>query len=74
MVAVYAPRKDTIKGLAKVFLELQKRSPIAIDDSESIAALCNLFELNFGKDSVLVKAYQSRVFIHDGNIPDSIRG
>lgn len=74
MVAVYAPRKDTIKGLAKVFMELQKAAPISIDDSESIAALCNLFEMNFGKNSVLVKAYQSRIFIHDGNIPDGIRG
>lgn len=73
MVAVYVPRKDTIKGLAQVFMELQEKSPIPIDDDESITKLYKLFELNFGKNSVLVRAYQRGIFIHDGDIPDSIR-
>ncbi|KRL49316.1 hypothetical protein FD37_GL000917 [Levilactobacillus spicheri DSM 15429] len=74
MVAVYVPRKDTIKGLAQVFMELQEKSPILIDGNESVVALCKLFELNFGEDSVLVRAYRNGIFVHDGDIPDGIRG
>lgn len=76
MVAVYAPRKDSINGLSRVFVELENKFSEHTDHTalnKQVSALCNLFALNFGEDSILVNAYRSGVFVHDGDVPDGIR-
>lgn len=73
MVAVYAPRKDSINGLSKVFIKLKNKLSEHNEMKQSISALCNLFALNFGKNSVLVNSYLSGIFVHDGDVPDGIR-
>lgn len=73
MVAVYAPRKDSINGLSKVFVELKNKFSEHNEMNKAISVLCNLFALNFGENSILVNAYRSGVFVHDGDVPDGIR-
>lgn len=73
MVAVYAPRKDSINGLSKVFVQLKNKFSERNEMNKSISALCHLFALNFGENSILVKSYRSGVFVHDGDVPDGIR-
>ncbi|WP_137598097.1 DEAD/DEAH box helicase [Paucilactobacillus kaifaensis] len=76
MVAVFSPRKDTLSAIATVFTKYTKindefRSSLMLDSDTG--AIVNLFRYNFGEESKLVKAFQVGVFIHDGEVPNSIR-
>ncbi|MFD1464781.1 DEAD/DEAH box helicase [Lapidilactobacillus mulanensis] len=80
MVAVYSPRKDSIRNLAKCFLELTNvRNSFSNQlrnndyDYRSTNSLATLFSKNFGDKSVLVRSFYKGIFIHDAEIPSGIR-
>ncbi|KID44784.1 DEAD-DEAH box helicase domain protein VrlS [Levilactobacillus brevis] len=76
MVAVFSPRKDTISGIAAEFTKYAKLNDSfssILNVNEDTKAIASLFSHNFGNNSKLVKAFQSGIFVHDGEIPNSIR-
>ncbi|AJO73496.1 hypothetical protein SH83_03700 [Lactiplantibacillus plantarum] len=75
-VVVFSPRKDSLSVIAIEFTKYAKisdefRSNLVLDSDTK--AIISLFKCNFGQTSKLVKAFQAGIFIHDGEIPSSIR-
>jgi hypothetical protein len=79
MVAVFVPRKDSLKNLANEFVtyadsnqkfEKNILNDTLISEKEKISML---LQLNFGSDNVFVQAFKYGVFVHDRDIPLGIR-
>lgn len=79
MVAVFYSKKSSLLKASESFT---KYADVSTDmknllqgskNSDSLDRLANLLIENFGANSRTASAFQARVFIHDGDIPEGIR-